>query len=79
MSSKSSILLTKDNEHWYSDSSERLEKLDGTIVDAITLEFSKENIRIDINDQEDLVFTLVNPNAEVFEFLSQLAKDLRGY
>lgn len=50
MSNKSTILLTSDEEHWYTDSSEPLSKG----KDAITLEFSKKNIRIDINDDENL-------------------------
>jgi len=60
----STILLTKDCEHWYKDSSENV----------ITLEFSKENIRIDLNDDQDLVISIVNPNCEIYDVLSKLAK-----
>jgi hypothetical protein len=76
MSTKNTILLTNDNEHWYSDCLEPL------TVDAdrhvITLEFSKRNIRIDLNDDEDLVISIVNP-CEIYDVLSKIAKDFRGY
>jgi len=72
MSSKSTILLTNDNEHWYNDCSEPLTG----IKDAITLEFSKKNIRIDLNDNEDLVISIINPNCEIYDVLSKLAKNL---
>lgn len=75
MSTKNTILLTNDNEHWYSD-------LEPLTVDAdrhvITLEFSKRNIRIDLNDDEDLVISIVNP-CEIYDVLSKIAKDFRGY
>ena len=53
MSSKSTILLTDDNEHWYNDCSEPLTgNNEKPYKDVITLEFSKKNIRIDLNDDE---------------------------
>ena len=45
---------------------------------VITLEFSKRNIRIDLNDDEDLVISIVNP-CEIYDVLSKIAKDFRGY
>lgn len=65
MSSKSTIILTSDNEHWYSDCNERLSES----KDAITLEFSKKNIRIDMNDVEDLVITITNPDCEIYDLV----------
>ena len=65
MSTKNSILLTEDNEHWYTDCAEPLNEN----KDAITLEFSKKNIRIDINDDEDLIFTIINPDCEIYDVL----------
>jgi hypothetical protein len=80
MSTKSTILLTDDNEHWYNDCSEPLTGIDEKqYKDVITLEFSKRNIRIDLNDNEDLVISIVNPNCEIYDVLSKLAKELRGY
>lgn len=76
MSSKSTILYTKDsNEHWYRDSSEPLTPFgQAPRKDAIILEFSKKNIRIDLNDSDDLVFTIINPNCEIYDIISQLNK-----
>lgn len=80
MSSKSTILLTDDNEHWYNDCSEPLTgNNEKPYKDVITLEFSKKNIRIDLNDDEDLAISIVNPNCEIYDVLSKLAKQLRGY
>jgi len=64
MSTKSTIICTNDNEHWYSDCSEPVTDTGGTFIcDAITLEFSKENIRIDLNDQDELIITLHKDSA----------------
>lgn len=46
MSTKSSIILTRDNEHWYTDCSEPLTGIGEPYKDVIVLEFSKQNIRI---------------------------------
>lgn len=79
MSNKTTIILTKENEHWYSDCSEQLTDKDGNRVDAVTLEFDKENIRIDINDKYDLVITIINPDCELIRLLNRtLGKNLRG-
>lgn len=72
MSTKSSIILTNDNEHWYSDCSERLDY--DLHKDAIVLEFSKKNIRIDSNDDYDLTITIINPDCEIYKLLSDLHK-----
>lgn len=77
MSTKSSIILTEDNEHWYTDCSEPL--ADNPYRDAITLEFSKRNVRVDLNDEEDIVITVTNPDCEIYKVLADLAKKLRGY
>lgn len=47
MSTKSTIIFTQEGEHWFFDCSERLTDK----KDAITLEFSKKNVRIDVNDE----------------------------
>ena len=60
MSSRQTIILTNDNEHWYKESSEIL--ADNPYRSAITLEFSKKNIRIDLNNEEDLVISIINPD-----------------
>ena len=80
MSTKSTILLTNDNEHWFNDCSEPLTPFNnGSYKDAITLEFSKKNIRVDMNDDDSLVITITNPDCEIYALLAKLAKELRGY
>jgi hypothetical protein len=74
MSTKSSIILTNDNEHWYKDCAEPLSS--NPYKNAITLEFSKKNIRVDLNDEEDLVITVTNPDCEIYKILSDLDKQL---
>lgn len=69
MSSKTSIILTEENEHWYSDCSEPLVDKNGNRVDVITLEFDKDNIRIDCNDNHDLVITITNPDCELMRIM----------
>jgi hypothetical protein len=72
MSSKSSIILTDCNEHWYNDCSEYIESKDGSEKQLITMEFSKSNIRIDLNDNEDLVISIINPDCEIYKIISNL-------
>ena len=72
MSSKCTILLTNDNEHWYSDCNEHL----APGKDVITIEFSKSNIRVDLNDNEDLVISIVNPDCEMYNIISRLAGEI---
>lgn len=73
MSAKNTLFLTSDNEHWYEDSNEMLDESKY----AITLEFSKENIRVDCNDDNDLVITVTNPNSELHSILSHLNQFLK--
>lgn len=62
MSTKSTIILTNENEHIYH------EGVDNTIV----LEFSKKNIGILINDDEDLVIEIKNNESELSEYFHKL-------
>lgn len=77
MSTKSTIILTNDNEHWYSDCSEPL--AENPYRDIITLEFSKRNVRIELNDDEDIVISLVNPDSEIYKLFYELKERLGGY
>lgn len=70
MSTKSTILLTADNEHWYYETSEPLTDKNGKRKDAIVMEFSKDNVRIDLNDSQDLVITITNPDCELYRILN---------
>ncbi len=74
MSTKSTIILTNDNEHWFNDCNEPLTKVGEPYKDAITLEFSKKNIRIDLNDDDDLVITIINPNCEIYDIIKSINK-----
>jgi hypothetical protein len=66
MSSKTTIILTADNEHIYSDCSEQIETMDGRRKDAITVEISLSHARVDCFDDYDLVFTLTDPDSEIY-------------
>jgi hypothetical protein len=68
MSGKKTILHTSDNEHWYKDSFEPIRD-DKHII---TIEFSKKNIRIDLNDEEDLVISITNPDCEIYDIINKL-------
>ncbi len=75
MSSKNTILLTNENEHWYADCSEIITN-DNTSKNVITLEFSKKNIRVDLNDDEDLIISIINPNCEIYNFFCESKRPL---
>ena len=75
MSTKTSILLTNDHEHWYHDCSEMLSN--EPYRDAIVLEFDKKNIRIDVNDEDDLIITLINPDSKIYKIIDEMSKYLK--
>lgn len=58
MSTKSTIFLTRDNEHFYKE----------CLDDSIVMEFSKNNINILINDTDDLVIE-IKPGTELHHIL----------
>jgi len=73
MSSKSTLIITNDNEHFFEDCSEPLTTKEGVYGgDAITLEFDKKNIRIDCNDEWDLIITLINPDSEIYKLFKKI-------
>lgn len=76
MSTKSTIFLTGMGEHCYEDCSKPLEKSNGEVVNAITIEFDKKNIRIDENDEWDLIITITNPDSEVYQIFESLKRKL---
>jgi hypothetical protein len=76
MSSKNSIILTAENEHWYHDCSEPLTKFnEKPYKDVITMEFNKNNIRIDVDDNENLIISIINPNCELYKIISNINQD----
>lgn len=72
MSTKSTIFLTEDNEHCYSDCSLPHGTADKREGDSIVLELSKENINILCNDQWDLVIEFKNPNSAIYKKIKSL-------
>lgn len=74
MSSKLTIVLTADNEHIYFDCNEPLITSDGRRKDAITVEVDLVNARIECCDDYDLVFTLTNPDSEIYALFEGLRK-----
>lgn len=69
MSSKTSLFLTKDNEHCYEEGNEPLFQIteSGTkfVGYTIVLEMSKCNINIICNDDEDLIIEII-PGCELY-------------
>lgn len=59
MSTKSTIFLTKSNEHFYNE----------CLNDSIVMEFDKNNIDILCNNNEDLVIE-IKPNTELWHKLN---------
>lgn len=75
MSSKNTLFLTEDNEHAYLDCSEQYTDKNGDRQDALTIEFDKKNIRIEMNDEDDLVITIINVDSDLYKIMSKL-KDI---
>lgn len=71
MSSKSTIFLTADNEHCYSDCNLPNTKDGKYIGDTIVLEMSKKNIRVIENDEWDLIIE-IDPGSELYQKIKQL-------
>lgn len=68
MSTKSSIILTKDNEHWY----EEFSQIDPVTGDPeIILEFDKKNIEIDTDNNNDLILIL-KPGCELYQIIKRI-------
>ena len=63
MSTKSTVILTKDNEHIYYE----------MIDDSYVMEFDKKNIEILIDDEIDLVISIKN-GSDLYEQLRKIFK-----
>lgn len=77
MSTKSTIILSKDNEHWYSDcSAPRGKIVNGQVAeyygDDITLEIDKSNI-VDKDEDSDTVYIVIRGDSDLARQLSALA------
>lgn len=72
MSSKSSLFLTRDNEHCYEDCNQPFTNNEGDYIgDTITLEMSKKNIRIICNDEDDLIME-IDPGSELYDLIKMM-------
>lgn len=74
MSSRTTIFLTSDNEHAFFDCSEPLKNDQNRYTDALTIEFSKQNIRIERNDSNDLIITITNANSDLYKIFEKLGE-----
>ena len=72
MSSKSTIILTEENEHWYKDGSDYIDSDSGESKRTIIMELSKSNVEIICNDSEDLVLRFINPDCELYKIISNI-------
>lgn len=71
MSTKSTIFLTENNEHCYTDCNEPVFKDGDYIGDAIYLQMSKENISIIENDYLELIIK-IDPGSELYELIKMM-------
>ncbi len=74
MSTKSSIFLTKDNEHCYTESSEPVFDGEKFLGDTIYLEMSKENLSFIQDDSQDLIVG-IRPGCELYELIKSIKQD----
>lgn len=65
--------MTNDNEHCYTDCNEPYFKDGNYIDDTITLEFNKKNIRVLVNDTENLIIE-IDPGSEIYELIKMMQK-----
>lgn len=76
MSSKATLFLTNDNEHFYEECNEphykqapyKAENFEGY---TIVLEMAKKNIEIVCNDDEDLIIEL-KPGSELYNLMLKM-------
>lgn len=73
MSSRSTIFLTNDNEHCYLDGSYELNNQDEYVSNFIDLEMSKANIKVVIDDKNDLVVRIFK-GSELYEKILSIDK-----
>lgn len=77
MSTKSSVILTNDNEHIYFDCSTYVVKKDSDIPGkGIVFEFHKKNIELYLNDEDDLCFEITK-DSEIYRFFEKIFMEYR--
>lgn len=75
MSSKSTLILTNDNEHWYFDCNQPVYKNGQYLGDTLTIEFNKENFKVISNDIDGLIIE-IDPGSHLYDILNKIPKDL---
>tara|TARA_R110001592_G_scaffold350028_1_gene645756 strand:- start:482 stop:703 length:222 start_codon:yes stop_codon:yes gene_type:complete len=68
MSTKSSLFLTKDNEHCYEELSEPRYVEGEYIGSSIILELNRKNIKILAFDDDDLILE-IEPGSELYDLI----------
>ncbi len=71
MSTKSSIFLTKDNEHCFFETSEPLYENGKFLGETIYLEMDKKNVDLVCNDETNIIVS-IKPNTELHSIISDL-------
>lgn len=71
MSSKSTIILSKDNEHWYDDCNESRYKNGKFIGNDITIEINKSNI-VDRIENSDGICIVIKGDCDLAKQLHRL-------
>ena len=76
MSSKSTLFLTKDNEHCYEECNSPQFKdtpfeASNFIGYTIVIEISKKNVRIISNDDEDIILE-IDPGSELYSLIKKM-------
>lgn len=72
MSTKSTLFLTNNNEHFYQEGNKPCYKDGKRIGCTLVLEMSKENINILLNDDKDLVIEITNPESELYKHMIKM-------
>lgn len=75
MSTKSSILLSSDDEHWYYDIIRP--SIENPDKNVIILEFNKKNIEVDENNEKSLVISITNSNCDIYKVISTLLNNTK--
>lgn len=72
MSTKSTIFLTKHNEHcYYEHALHHADESGNFIGDTIVLEMSKRNVEVFTNDSEDLIVE-IKPGSELYKVFDDI-------
>ena len=72
MSTKSSLFLTSENEHWYEETNEPHHNALGEFIGyTIVMEFDKTNTKIVMDDNQDIMLE-ITPSTELYELIKKM-------